>query len=227
MLGDAAFFAWLEQNWRPVFAHDAAALGTLVSTSVKGKAEIVARDETETGDRMLLNLGHTFGHALEAWAGYSRRLLHGEAVAIGICLAFRLSEELGLTDAATVAPRRGAFGGCGPADPHRRHSGRGRPTPRTLIKIMGQDKKVRDGTLTLILVRGIGKAFVSRDVGAETVRGLSFPPAVGAAALKPARRRKRVASPIRQPLKSRQTHDYITRSEQMFGRTVSFALTAR
>ena len=86
-----------------VFAHDAAALATLVGTSVKGKADIVARDETETGDRMLLNLGHTFGHALEAWAGYSQRLLHGEAVAIGICLAFRLSQELGLIDAATVA----------------------------------------------------------------------------------------------------------------------------
>ena len=68
-----------------------------------GKADIVARDETETGDRMLLNLGHTFGHALEAWAGFSDRLLHGEAIAIGICLAFRLSEELGLIGNNSVA----------------------------------------------------------------------------------------------------------------------------
>ena len=95
LLGDAAFFAWLEQNWRAVFAHEAAALAHVVGTSVKGKAEIVARDETETGDRMLLNLGHTFGHALEAWAGYSDRLLHGEAVAIGICLAFRSAASRG------------------------------------------------------------------------------------------------------------------------------------
>ena len=102
LLGDAPFFAWLEQNYRTVLAHEAAALAKLVGTSVAGKAAIVARDETETGDRMLLNLGHTFGHALEAWAGYSQRLLHGEAMAIGICLAFQLCQELGLTDAATV-----------------------------------------------------------------------------------------------------------------------------
>src|SRR5262245_1779977 len=72
LLGDAAFFAWLEQNWRAVFAHERRALTNVVATSVKGKAGIVARDETETGERMLLNLGHTFGHALEAWAGYSQ-----------------------------------------------------------------------------------------------------------------------------------------------------------
>ena len=72
LLGDAAFFAWLEQNWRAVLAQEPAALTHAVATSVQGKADIVARDETETGDRMLLNLGHTFGHALEAWAGYLR-----------------------------------------------------------------------------------------------------------------------------------------------------------
>src|SRR5262245_52719779 len=102
LLGDAAFFAWLERNWQAVQAHETEALAHVVATGVMGKADIVARDETETGDRMLLNLGHTFGHALEAWAGYSDRLLHGEAVAIGICLAFELSRELGLVDAASV-----------------------------------------------------------------------------------------------------------------------------
>jgi shikimate kinase/3-dehydroquinate synthase len=77
LLGDAEFFAWLEQNWRSVFAFDEKALTNAVEISVRGKAGVVARDETETGERMLLNLGHTFGHALEAWAGYSQRLLHG------------------------------------------------------------------------------------------------------------------------------------------------------
>src|SRR5690606_8413600 len=94
LLGDAEFFSWLEQNWEKVFQHDPAALMQAIGRSVEMKAEIVARDETETGERALLNLGHTFGHALEAWTGYSDRLLHGEAVAIGICLAARLSEEL-------------------------------------------------------------------------------------------------------------------------------------
>ena len=102
LLGDAAFLGWLERNWPAVAAQESAALAHVVATSVAGKAAIVARDETETGDRMLLNLGHTFGHALEAWAGYSDRLLHGEAVAIGVCLAFELSRELGLVDAPSV-----------------------------------------------------------------------------------------------------------------------------
>ncbi len=96
LLGDAGFFSWLEKFWSDVFAFDADALETAIETSVKAKAAIVARDEHETGDRALLNLGHTFGHALEAWTGYSDRLLHGEGVAIGVCLAFRFSEELGL-----------------------------------------------------------------------------------------------------------------------------------
>ena len=117
-----------------------------IAVSVQGKADIVARDETETGDRMLLNLGHTFGHALEAWAGFSDRLLHGEAVAIGICLAFRLSEELGFIGSNSVARVEAHFAARRPADPHRRHSRRRPcPTPRRSSTIMGQDKKVRDG----------------------------------------------------------------------------------
>jgi 3-dehydroquinate synthase len=169
LLGDADFFAWLEQNWRGVCAHDAAALAKVVTTSVKGKADIVARDETETGDRMLLNLGHTFGHALEAWAGYSQRLLHGEAVAIGICLAFRFCSELGLTDEATVRRVEAHLSAVGVPTRIRDIPGGAPPGADTLVKIMGQDKKVRDGKLTLILVRGIGQAFVSRDVTAETI----------------------------------------------------------
>jgi 3-dehydroquinate synthase len=89
LLGDSAFFQWLDQNWRSVFGNDPSSLTRAIETSVKAKADIVVRDETETGDRMLLNLGHTFGHALEAWAGFSSRLLHGEAIAIGMAQAFR------------------------------------------------------------------------------------------------------------------------------------------
>jgi 3-dehydroquinate synthase len=170
LLGDAAFFAWLERNWPAVQAQESAALVHVVATSVQGKADIVARDETETGDRMLLNLGHTFGHALEAWAGYSDRLLHGEAVAIGICLAFELSRELGLVDEASVGRvvRHLAEAGL----PTRIADVPGAPGPdaATLTAIMGQDKKVRDGRLTFILARGIGSAFVSRDVDVATVQ---------------------------------------------------------
>ena len=103
LLGDADYFAWLEQNGPAVFARDEAALTHAIAVAVRGKAGIVARDETETGERMLLNLGHTFGHALEAWAGFSDRLLHGEAIAIGICLAFRLSEQLAFIGNNSVA----------------------------------------------------------------------------------------------------------------------------
>ena len=169
LLGDAQFFDWLEQNWRAVLAHDAAALATVVGTSVKGKADVVARDETETGDRMLLNLGHTFGHALEAWAGYSQKLLHGEAVAIGICLAFQLSRELGLTDGAALQRTVAHLGAVGLPTRIADVPGAQALDATTMVRIMGQDKKVRDGRLTLILARGIGAAFVSRDVSAETV----------------------------------------------------------
>jgi 3-dehydroquinate synthase len=169
LLADAAFFAWLEQNARAVAAHETDALAHVVATSVAGKAAIVARDETETGDRMLLNLGHTFGHALEAWAGYSERLLHGEAVAIGICLAFELSRELGLVDAASVARVTAHLAAAGLPTRITDIPAPG-PDAAGLMAIMGQDKKVRDGRLTLILVRGIGVAFVSRDVEAARVQ---------------------------------------------------------
>jgi len=169
LLGDAAFFGWLEQNWQAVFAHQPQALANLVATSVRGKAAIVARDETETGERMLLNLGHTFGHALEAWAGYSQRLLHGEAVAIGICQAFRLSQELGLLDAASVERVTAHLRAVGLPTRIADIPGDAKPDAASLLKMMHQDKKVRDGRLTLILIRGIGQAFVSRDVVTQTV----------------------------------------------------------
>ena len=169
LLGDAEFFAWLEKNWRGIFDHDVAALTYAIETSVKAKAAIVARDETETGDRALLNLGHTFGHALEAWTGFSSRLLHGEAVAIGICLAYRLSEQLGLLakgEAERVASHLNTVG----LPTRIADIPGGKADAGELMRLMGQDKKVRQGRLTFILVKAIGQAFITRDVPPGAVR---------------------------------------------------------
>ena len=170
LLGNAAFFRWLEEHGRRVLALEQDAILNAVETSVRMKAEIVARDETETGDRMLLNLGHTFGHALEAFTGYSSRLLHGEGVAIGCCLAMRLSEELGLAPPQTAGRVAAHFKACGLPTAIADIPGE-QPDAATLVRLMGQDKKVRDGQLTLILARGIGQTFVTREFGAEAVRG--------------------------------------------------------
>jgi 3-dehydroquinate synthase len=168
LLGDAAFFAWLESHAGEVLALDPPAIAKAVARSLEMKAEIVVRDETETGDRMLLNLGHTFGHALEAFTGYSGRLLHGEGVAIGMCLAFRLSEQLGIAvpqSAARVSAHLKAIG-----LPVRIAEIPGpQPDAATLVRLMGQDKKVAGGRLTFILARAIGDTFVSRDVAAAQV----------------------------------------------------------
>ncbi|HEX6612022.1 MAG TPA: 3-dehydroquinate synthase [Hyphomicrobiaceae bacterium] len=170
LLGDAAFFHWLDQHWRSVFGNDPSSLTRAIETSVKAKADIVVRDETETGDRMLLNLGHTFGHALEAWAGFSSRLLHGEAIAIGMAQAFRFSEELGLCPAGAAQRVETHLNAVGLPTRVAHIPGPGKPDAAALFALMRQDKKVRQGKLTLILVRGIGQAFVSRDVSTETVR---------------------------------------------------------
>ncbi len=169
LLGDAAFFAWLEQSWRSVFAFEEAALTRAIETSVKAKAGIVGRDETEQGERALLNLGHTFGHAFEAWCGYSDRLLHGEAIAIGMAIAFRFSEALGLC--APGAGKRVAAHFEAVGLPTRIADIPGaKPDVEALMRLMAQDKKVRRGKLTFILVRGIGEAFVTSDVAEERVR---------------------------------------------------------
>jgi 3-dehydroquinate synthase len=168
LLGDVAFFSWLEANWPAVMALEPPAIAHAVFRSVEMKARIVERDETETGERMLLNLGHTFGHALEAFTGYSDRLLHGEGVAIGMCLAFRLSEELQLVSPQTAARVAGHLKAVGlptriagiPGD---------LPDAATLVRLMGQDKKVADGRLTFILARSIGDTFATRDVDAARV----------------------------------------------------------
>lgn len=166
LLGDANFFTWLEANWQEVFA-GGAARERAIAVSCHSKAEIVARDEREAGERALLNLGHTFGHALEAAAGFSDRLLHGEAVAIGMALAFEFSAREGLCaaqDAARVMRHLAAVGlPSSIADLDRR------PDAGELMNLIAQDKKVKRGTLTFILVRGIGRSFVAADVAAEQV----------------------------------------------------------
>ena len=169
LLGDAGFFGWLEQAYDGIFSYDEETLMTAIDTSVKAKAAIVARDEHETGDRALLNLGHTFGHALEAWTGYSSRLLHGEGVAIGMCLAFRFSESLGLCPAGTAERVSRHIAATGLPTKISDIPG-GTADADELVRLMGQDKKVKDGRLTFILVRGIGEAFISRDIDEATVR---------------------------------------------------------
>lgn len=162
LLGDAGFFEWLEQH-APRLRDDMQLRQQTVAHSVRMKAEIVTRDETEQGERALLNLGHTFGHALEAATGYSDRLLHGEGVAIGCVLAFDLSARMGLC--SQEAPSRVAA--------HLRKMGMPAkltdipgelPDDQALIALMGQDKKVVDGKLRFVLARAIGEAFVSDDV---------------------------------------------------------------
>jgi len=168
LLGDAEFFTWLESNVDDVFA-GGPGREQAIATSCRAKAAVVARDERESGERALLNLGHTFGHAFEAAAGFSERLLHGEAVALGMALAFEFSARLG------HAP---------PADAERtaRHLAKvglptrlsdipgGSPDADRLMDLIAQDKKVRRGRLTFILARGIGQAFIAPDIDASQVR---------------------------------------------------------
>jgi len=168
LLGDAAFFDWLEAEGPALAAGDMAARVRAVTRSVQMKADIVARDETEQGDRALLNLGHTFCHALEAATGYSDRLLHGEGVAIGCALAFELSSRLGLCsqeDPSRVRAHLKAMGMKTDLDDIPGPL----PDAEGLMALMAQDKKVLDGQLRFILARGIGEAFVTSDVPREAV----------------------------------------------------------
>ena len=169
LLGDAGFFAWLEANADDVFAGAGAAREHAIATSCRMKAEIVARDERETGDRALLNLGHTFGHAFEAAAGFSGRLLHGEAVALGTALAFDFSARLGLLPQAEAERVKRHLGKAG-LPTHIRDVPGGVPGVDALMDLMAQDKKVKRGRLTFILVRAVGAAFVAPEVDAAQVR---------------------------------------------------------
>jgi 3-dehydroquinate synthase len=168
LLGDAAFFSWLESNWLEVFS-GGAAREHAIAVCCRGKAGIVARDEREAGERALLNLGHTFGHALEAGAGFSGRLLHGEAVALGIVLAFEFSARKGLISGADASRARSHLAAVGLPTSLKDVPG-GVPGVDVLMDLIAQDKKVKRGKLTFILVRGIGQAFVANDVDAAEVR---------------------------------------------------------
>jgi 3-dehydroquinate synthase len=168
LLGDADFFTWLETNWRDVFS-GGAAREHAIAVSCRAKAGVVARDERETGERALLNLGHTFGHAFEAGAGYSQRLLHGEAVALGCVLAFEFSERQGLVGGNSVARVRAHFADAGLPTKIGDVQG-GVPDVDRLMDLIAQDKKVKRGKLTFILVRGVGQAYVANDVDPAAIR---------------------------------------------------------
>lgn len=170
LLGDRDLYDWLDRHKQSLFGNDATILTEAVRRCVAAKAEIVARDETETGDRMLLNLGHTFGHALEAWAGYGSRLLHGEAVAIGMAQAFRFSEELALCAQGTAATVSAHLKSVGLPTRVADIPGPGKPSAAELLALMAQDKKVRAGRLTFILAHGIGDAFIVRDVAGDRLQ---------------------------------------------------------
>jgi 3-dehydroquinate synthase len=168
LIDDAGFFAWCEKNGAALLAGDPLARSHAIERSVRAKARIVGEDETErTGRRALLNLGHTFGHALEAETGYSDRLLHGEAVAAGMALAFRFSAACGL---------------CGDEDAERvTNHLRDADLPATLrdcgitasghalVTHMMHDKKMEGGTLPFLLARGIGQTYLDRQVSLKDV----------------------------------------------------------
>jgi 3-dehydroquinate synthase len=167
LINDPGFFAWCEANATSLLAKDDAALRRAVIASCRAKAAVVAADERESGERALLNLGHTFGHAIEAELGFSEALLHGEAVAIGMVLAFRFSAKRGYCsgdEAHRVAAHIEAAG-----LPTRVPPGL---VPARLLEHMRKDKKTRDGKLVFVLVRGIGKAFVERGVEEAQIQAL-------------------------------------------------------
>lgn len=169
LLGDFAFFEWLEANGGQVLARDPDALAYAVARSVEMKAEIVAEDEKEAGRRALLNLGHTFGHALEAETGYGEALLHGEAVAAGSALAFRFSAAQGFCPRQDAERAVAAIAASGlPTTLQQVGAGAFRAAP--LVRHMGQDKKAEDGKLTFILARRLGEAFVAKDVDSDAIK---------------------------------------------------------
>lgn len=171
LIGDPDFFAWCEANAKAIIAGEPAALAYAVRHAVAFKAGVVERDETEQGERALLNLGHTFAHALEGHAGYDGELLHGEAVAAGMRLAFTLSAALGIATEADAERVRAHLEDAGfitdlrqlPGAPYK---------PEKLMALAAADKKAEAGKLTFILARGIGRAFIEKDAPAEVVREL-------------------------------------------------------
>jgi 3-dehydroquinate synthase len=172
VLGDAKFFGWLDANRSEIFA-GGAARERAVAESCRAKAAIVARDERETGDRALLNLGHTFGHALEAATGFSDRLFHGEGVSIGMVLAAEFSAELGMLDPADAARVTKHLAESGLPTRLQDIAGfaqEGLADADALMALMAQDKKVKRGRLTFILLKALGEAVIVNDVEPQSVR---------------------------------------------------------
>lgn len=172
LIDDPAFFAWLEAHGADVLARDPAALAHAIRVSLEAKARIVADDEREqSGRRALLNLGHSFGHAYEAQAGYGEGLLHGEAVSLGLIKAFELSVRLGLCRTDDLERLRTHLIAMGlPVDPARVRQGGF--APDRLLAAMARDKKVVDGRLAFVLVRGIGRAFAGAQVDEAEIRAV-------------------------------------------------------
>jgi 3-dehydroquinate synthase len=168
LIRDRAFFEWLEGNGAALVAGDEALRREAVRRSCAAKAEIVAGDEREDGARALLNFGHTFGHALEAEAGFGEALLHGEAVALGMRLAFDFSTRGGICAEAEAARVRRHYDAVGL--PSSIGAGNQPLAPDRLLAHMRHDKKVRDGKITLILARAIGEAFIEPDVSEDQIR---------------------------------------------------------
>ena len=170
LLGDADFWGWLELNGTQVLKGDSDATTEAIELSCTAKARVVAEDERENGVRALLNLGHTFAHAFEAELGYSGALLHGEAVAFGMIMAFDLSVRLGLCPASDADRVRAHYNAIGlmtkpPGQAQR-------IATDVFLNHMMQDKKVADGTITFVLVRGIGQAFLTQDVAHSDVTAI-------------------------------------------------------
>jgi len=169
LINQPDFFAWLEENWQEIFSGGAARVAA-IARACRSKAQVVAQDEREAGERALLNLGHTFGHALEAATSYdSARLVHGEGVAIGMVLAYEFSHRLGLcqdNSAARISHHLQKVGLPTRLDQIRGGVG----DVETLMHHIAQDKKVSRGSLTFILVRGLGQAFIARSIAVADVR---------------------------------------------------------
>jgi 3-dehydroquinate synthetase len=172
LLGDEAFFGWLEANHTGILK-GGPAREHAIAASCRAKAAIVARDERETGERALLNLGHTFGHALEAATGFSDRLFHGEGVAVGMVLAAEFSAQLGMappSDAERVKRHLAEVGLPTHLQDIAGFAQEGLGNADTLMTLMAQDKKVKRGKLTFILLEAIGRAVIVNDVEPALVR---------------------------------------------------------
>ena len=172
VLGDEAFFSWLESNHADIFS-GGAAREHAIATSCRAKAAIVSRDERENGERALLNLGHTFGHALEAATGFSDRLFHGEGVSVGMVLAAEFSAKLGMiseADATRVERHLASVGLPTHLQDIAGFAQEGLKDADALMALMAQDKKVKRGKLTFILLQAVGRAVVANDVEPALVR---------------------------------------------------------